>query len=129
MYSEGPETEKPAEESRSEKPDLSKLLAIVPPASEVLGKKQKLLAEKRIRVKFNKSLNKPVAKIPSTLASELGIKNGDEIEVVVAGKKKARFVAEIIESPDVNVIEVYPAELERQGVADNSIATIRKCSI
>lgn len=128
LYSEKPEAERPSEEPKSEKTDISKLLAIVPPATEVLGRRQKPLVEKRIRVRFNRSLNKPVARIPATLASELGINNGDEVEVVVAGRKKVKLVAEITESSEVNVVEVYPAELERQGVADYSIATIRKCS-
>lgn len=106
--------------------DISKLLAIIPPASEVLKKEQKTLSEKRIRIKFDKTLVKPVAKISSVIAHELGIKNGDYVEIVVAGKKKTKLIAEVIDSPDVNVVVVYPEELEKQGVADNSIATIRK---
>lgn len=116
-------TEKPEEKIRI---DVSKLLAIIPPASEVLEKKQKSLAEKRIKIKFDKTLGKPIAKVPLTIARELGIQNGDFVEIVVAGKKKARFIAEVVESVDANFVFVYPEELEKQGVADNSIATIRK---
>ncbi|MGC8982443.1 MAG: hypothetical protein ACP5KA_01610 [Desulfurococcaceae archaeon] len=117
-------------EKAEEKPkvDVSKLVAVVPPASEVLGKKQKQLTEKRVRIRFDRSLNKPIAKVPTKLAEELGIKKDDLVEIVVAGKKKARFTAELIDSPDANIVWVYPGELEKQGVADNSIATIRRAA-
>jgi antitoxin component of MazEF toxin-antitoxin module len=120
------ENEKPETPSQEEKQkiDVSKLIAIIPSASELKGEK-KHLGEKRIRIKYDRTLNKPIAKLPSHIASELGIKTGDTVEVVVAGKKKVLFTAEVVESKD-NAVAVYPVELEKQGVADNSIATIRK---
>ncbi len=112
----------PPEEPK--KVDISKLLAIVPSASELKSEK-KVLSEKRIRIKYDKSLDKPIARIPVVLANELGIKNGDQVEIVVAGKKKAYFTAEVVEGSE-NIVVVYPEDLEKQGVADNSIATIRR---
>lgn len=112
----------PPEEPK--KVDISKLLAIVPSASELKSEK-KVLSEKRIRIKYDKSLDKPIARIPVVVANELGIKNGDQVEIVVAGKKKAYFTAEVVEGNE-NIVVVYPEDLEKQGVADNSIATIRR---
>lgn len=121
MSEEKPETPVQEEKSRI---DVAKLVSIIPSAAELKGKKKQLV-EKRIRIKYDRSLAEPIAKIPSHIASELGIKTGDSVEVVVAGKRKVQFTAEVMESKD-NFVLVHPAELEKQGVADNSIATIRK---
>jgi hypothetical protein len=116
-----------SQQEESKKVDISKLLAIIPSASELRGAK-KTLSEKRIRIKYDRSIDKPIAKIPAWIASELDIKNGDVVEVVVAGKRKTTFTAEVVESTESAVV-VYPVELEKQGVADNSIATIRKAKV
>jgi len=112
-------------QEQQQKPDISKLVSIVPPASE-LKKKEKILSEKRLRVKYDESLKEPIAKIPKPIAGMLGIKDGDSVEVVVAGRKKFMFKAVVIESQEENTIYVYPEELKINGVADNSIATLRK---
>lgn len=109
---------------KSSKADISKILAIIPSATE-LKRERKVLQEKRIRIKFDRNLTGSLAKIPVHIANELGIKSGDVVEIVVAGKKKAVFTAEVVDTGE-NVVIVYPADLERQGVSDNSIATIRK---
>jgi hypothetical protein len=115
------------EEIKESKIDISKLIAIIPPASEILSKKKESVPEKRIRIRFDRSLNKPVAKVPNTIAQILSVKSGDVVEIVVTGKKKATFMAEVIEAkPGEEIVYVYPSDLEKQGVADNSIATIRK---
>ncbi|MEL9909187.1 MAG: hypothetical protein QXP97_05970 [Desulfurococcus sp.] len=113
------------ETGTQQKVDVSKLVSIVPPASE-LKKKEKKLTEKRVRIRFDRTLNEAIAKIPSALASMLGIKNDERVEVVVAGRKRFEFKALIFESTDENIVYVYPGEIEKNGVADNSIATIRK---
>jgi bifunctional DNA-binding transcriptional regulator/antitoxin component of YhaV-PrlF toxin-antitoxin module len=118
------EKKEPVEESKPGKVDISRLLAIVPSVAE-LREEKKVLQEKRIRIRFDRSLVKPVAIVPTSIARELDIKTGDAVEIVVAGKKKAVFTAQV-EDRGENVVIVYPAELEKQGVADNSIATIRK---
>lgn len=116
--------EEPKPESKPEKIDISKILAIIPSAAELRSEK-KTLSEKRIKIKYDRALTKPVARVPAHVANELGIKPGDQVEIIVAGKKKVVFTAEIYETKE-NIVEVYPVELEKQGVADNSIATIRK---
>jgi len=112
-------------QEKQQKPDISKLVSIVPPASE-LKKKEKTLSEKRLRVKYDESLKEPIAKIPKPIAGMLGIKDGGSVEVVVAGRKKFMFKAVIIESQEENTVYLYPEELKINGVADNSIATLRK---
>ncbi|MEM2645743.1 MAG: hypothetical protein QXP03_06720, partial [Desulfurococcaceae archaeon] len=59
------------------------------------------------------------------VANDIGVKSGDLVEIVVAGKRKAILTAEVVESRETS-ITVYPADLEKQGVADNSIVTIRR---
>jgi bifunctional DNA-binding transcriptional regulator/antitoxin component of YhaV-PrlF toxin-antitoxin module len=125
-----PEEEKgkSGEEKKEEvvkKVDIKKLVSIIPPASE-LRRKQKVLREKRIRIKYDESLPEGSARVPKDLASMLGIKDGDMIEIVVAGRKKFLFKAEIIEETGTNIVYCYPEELRENGVADNSIATLRK---
>lgn len=113
------------QEQQQQKPDISKLVSIIPPASE-LKKKERILSEKRLRVRYDESLKEPLAKIPRPVAGMLGIKDGDSVEVVVAGRKKFVFKALVIESNEENTIYVYPDELKSNGVADDSIATLRK---
>ncbi|MEM3975466.1 MAG: hypothetical protein QXO87_01695 [Desulfurococcaceae archaeon] len=112
------------EHQEKAKVDLSKLLAIIPPATELKGEK-KAIREKRVRIRFDRSLDKPVARIPVHVANDIGVKSGDLVEIVVAGKRKAILTAEVVESRETS-ITVYPADLEKQGVADNSIVTIRR---
>ncbi len=127
--SEGEAKEKKLEEKQVEQPkiDIKKLVSIVPPASE-LRKKAKILKEKRIRIRFDESLPEASAKVPKDLAQMLGIKEGDVIEIVIAGRKKFVFKATIIDETGTNLVYVYPEELREKGVADNSIATLRKHS-
>lgn len=121
-----------AEGKEEKKVDISKLVSIIPPASELM-KKEKKLSEKRVRVRIDQSLKDPVARIPSALTSMLGIREGDVVEVVVAGRRKFTFKATVFESQDENVVHVAPRDLNnievlRSGVADNSIATVRRSS-
>jgi antitoxin component of MazEF toxin-antitoxin module len=119
---------KSEEVNKEAKIDVSKLVAIIPPASEIMGKKKGYgVPEKRVRIRFDRELDKPVARIPSSIAQLIAVKSGDVVEVVVSGKKKAVFTAEVYEAkPGEEVVYVHPADLEKQGVADNSVATIRK---
>lgn len=112
------------ERREERKVDISKLVSIIPPAAELRGEK-KTIPERRIRIRFDRNLTKPIARIPGHIARELSIKPGDVVEIVVAGKKKAVFTAEVVDSSE-NVVAVYSGDLEKQGVSDNSIATIRR---
>lgn len=112
-------------EAKESKIEISKLLAVVPPASE-LKKKETSIKEKRIRVQHDPSVDPSKLKIPSELAKLLGVKDGDTVELVVAGKKKFTYTAQVFESNDLNVVIAHPDELVKNGVANNSIATVRK---
>lgn len=111
--------------SGEKKVDIEKLVSIIPPASE-LFKKEKKLSEKRVRIRYDNSLPGELVKVPSALAKLLDIRENDSVEIVVAGKKKFRYKAILYESQEDNVVYANPSELEKHGVADNSIATIRK---
>jgi len=123
------EKEKTVPEQKETRPakkiDIKKLVSIVPPASE-LKRKQKFLKEKRIRIRYDESLPEGASKVPKDLARALGINEGDKIEIVIAGKKKFIFTATIIDEEGTNVVYCYPEELRENGVADKSIATLRK---
>lgn len=113
------------EEPIVKKTDVSKILSIIPPASE-LFKKEKPLVEKRIRVRYDESLSEDAAKINKDLANALGVTEGDLIEVVVAGKKKFIYKPLITDDIDVETVFCNPVNLRKSGVADNSIATVRR---
>ncbi len=105
--------------------DVTKLLSIIPPASE-LKRKEIKLKEKRIRVRYDESLPPNTIKLSKQLAQLLGINEGDLVEIVVAGRHKFIYNALVIDEGNVNEVYCNPEELKERGVADNSIATIRK---
>ncbi|MCC6052305.1 MAG: hypothetical protein LM585_03615, partial [Fervidicoccaceae archaeon] len=96
--------------------------AIVPPATSLFSR-QKVLQEKRIRVRYGEVEENQI-KINPQLASQLGIT--DTAVLVVAGKK--RFTMNVIIDEDVpmDIVIANPQLMKDNGVADNSIATIRK---
>ncbi|MEM1921380.1 MAG: hypothetical protein QW615_01550 [Desulfurococcaceae archaeon] len=109
----------------SKKIDVSKLISIIPPPSE-LWKEEKKIVEKRIRVKYDESLPEKTVKISSELAKILDISKDDYAEIIVAGRKKFIYRVIVDDGLDLNTIYSNPIELRENGVADNSIATIRK---
>ena len=106
------------------KPDIKSLVAIIPPAHEILGKKGSRLAEKRVRIRHKPDVKPQYAKINPKLAEDLGIK--EYLEIVVARRHKLVFKALLDEQ--VPELEVWCNDelLRDKGIADNSIATIRK---
>lgn len=128
MNSSEKEKETSESESKPESPrkiDVSKLVSIIPSPSE-LWREEKKLTEKRIRVKYEESLPENTAKISSELAKALDISKDDYVEIVVSGKKKFIYKIIIEDGLDPNIVYCNPSELSVKGVADNSIATIRK---
>ncbi len=107
------------------KTDIVKLLSIIPPASE-LKRKETRIREKRVRVKWDESIPLGQVRINKELAEMLGIKEGDDVEIVIAGRHKFVYKAVIIDEPNRNIVYTNPAEMREEGVADNSIATIRR---
>lgn len=115
--------QEPGKEEKK-KSDIKSLVAIIPPAHEVLGKKGPRLAEKRIRVRQKPDIKPQYAKINPKLAEDLGIK--DYLEVVVARRHKLIFKALFDEKVPESEVWCNEELLKDRGIADNSIATVRK---
>jgi hypothetical protein len=80
--------------------------------------------EKRLRLRRRDETDKGIGKLNTATMKFLQIT--DKLEIVVAGKKKAEFKA--ISLPDIPENEIWANtdELKILGLADNSIATVRK---
>ena len=129
MSKENKETTSKSTESKEKtgKIDVTRLVSIIPPASQ-LKRREARIREKRIRIRYNESLPQGVVKISKKLAEMLNIKDGDLVDIVVAGRHKFVYKAVIEEGEGVNEVYCNPEELKERGVADNSIATIRRHS-
>ncbi|MEN3060593.1 MAG: hypothetical protein ABC550_02545 [Candidatus Methanosuratincola petrocarbonis] len=80
--------------------------------------------EKRLRLRRREDTDRGIGKMnPSTMKY---LQINEKFEVVVAGKKKLELKA--LPFPDIPENEVWAnaEEMRVQGLADNSIATIRK---
>lgn len=108
---------------KEERVDIKRLIAVIPPPSTLFGKERKTLKEKRIRLSYDTSVGKDEAKISKTLAEELNIKNF--LELTVAGRKRFKFKAVILDSLPNDIAYVNPEVMKIHGVADKSICTIR----
>jgi len=108
------------EERMPDKKDIKSLLAVIPPAGS--GEKQKFQKEKRIRIKYS-SAKPGQLMLNSSLAKELGIR--EKAEIVVAGKKKFSFSVIIDDSVPSNVVYANTDFMKENGIADNTIATLR----
>ncbi len=117
-------SDEPQEDVKIERPkgDIRKLLEAVPPAS-VLKAREKRLKEKRVRLRYDPSLDPEKVKLSQELAKELNIM--DMVEVVVASRHRFVFHAIIDDGVEYNVVYVNPELMEEHGIADNSIATVR----
>jgi len=109
-------------EEKKEKPDIKTLVEIIPPAG-TLKRKEKKVTEKRIRVRYSNAKENQIL-INKKLAEELGIK--DKAYIVVAGKKRFLFNVVIDDSVPENIVYANTEFMKENGIADNSIATIRK---
>ncbi len=83
--------------------------------------------ERRIRIRRVGTVDKGMAKVNGKLASETGLR--DMVEVIVAGgsSRERRFVLSLVIDDSVPDNELWCNDLflREQGVADNSIVTIR----
>ncbi len=104
---------------------ISRLIDIIPPAS-ALKETRKVLKEKRIRIKYDPSVKPDSAKLNSSLAKVLNVT--DKIELVVAGRAKFVLNAVVDDGIEADRVHVNPDVMRREGVSDNSIATIRAYS-
>jgi hypothetical protein len=80
--------------------------------------------EKRLRIRRIEGVDEGMAKMNSSMMKQLQIT--DKIEVVIAGKRKC--ILTVIADDKVPEREVWanPAQMASLGIADNSIATIRR---
>ncbi|MBC7120246.1 MAG: hypothetical protein H5T33_01500 [Candidatus Methanosuratus sp.] len=80
--------------------------------------------EKRLRLRRKEDTDKGIGKLNPSTVKYLQI--SEKFEVVVAGKKKMELRA--LSFPDIpeNEVWVNAEEMRILGLADNSIATIRK---
>jgi len=115
-------SEEQAEEIPRKKIDIRSALAMIPPASQVLGK-QKKQRERRVRLRFHNELKEGIAKVNPELLKEIG--EAEYIEVVVAHRHKFRYRVEVDESVPPNEVWVNGGKLPEYGVSDNTIATVR----
>lgn len=111
------------EEKPQEKVDLKKLLAVIPPPTEVLGKKQQSIKEKRVRLLYDDNISEDEARISPILAKELGVK--ECIEVSVAGRKRFKFKVYIDDNASPEHVYVNSGLMKKNGIANNSICTVR----
>ena len=83
------------------------------------------MQQKRIRVHL-KNIPPEEALLNPELMEELGINEGDEIELVVTKKKRFNFIAKTdADTPEMQVW-VNEEVMKSSGISDNSIATVRK---
>lgn len=119
----GSEPSQIGESQESGKVDIKKLIAVVPPPSVLFAKQKRVVKEKRIRILYDPSVGEEEAKISKTLAEELGISHF--LEVSVTGKKRFKFKAVVVDSIPNDVVLVNPEVMMNNGVANNSICTVR----
>ncbi|RLF16453.1 MAG: hypothetical protein DRJ97_00990 [Thermoprotei archaeon] len=79
--------------------------------------------EKRLRLRRMDEVSEGEAKVNPKTMEFLGIK--DQLEVVIAGKKRLTFKALPSEAVPVNEVWINTLEARAKGIADNSIATVR----
>jgi len=115
--------QKPFEGRGERKVDVKKLVAVIPPPSMLFGARGRRQREKRIRLRYAEDVKREEARVPKRLAEELGIR--DALEITVAGKKRFRFKAVIDERLGGDYVYVNPELMRENGIADNSICTIR----
>lgn len=84
------------------------------------------LPEKRLRLRRRDDVGSGLAKLNPNTARALQIE--DRLEVVVAGKKKMELKALLLDQVPPNEVWVNSEEMRAQGLADNSIATVRRSS-
>ncbi len=112
-------------EGKKGKTDIKKLIAVIPPPTMLFAKqRQTQLREKRIRLRYDPDTSQDQAKVSPQLAKELDIK--DYLEVTVAGRKRFRFRAVIDDAVPYDCVYVNPDLMKQNGIADNSICTIRR---
>jgi len=100
-------------------------LKVIPPPSMLREARRRQVSEKRIRIRRVASVEEGKAKISPTLAKELELKD-DMVEIVVAGRKSLQLLPVVDEGVPQNEVWVNEDLLKNMGIADNTIATIKR---
>ncbi|HIQ24226.1 MAG TPA: hypothetical protein EYH50_04170 [Pyrodictium delaneyi] len=122
MSAEEAKKQEQREELPRKKIDVRSALAMIPPASQLLGKEKKQ-RERRVRLRFHDEIKEGIAKVSPDLLKEIG--EGAYIEVVVAHRHKFRYRVEKDENVPPNEVWVNGSKLPEYGVSDNTIVTVR----
>ncbi len=80
--------------------------------------------EKRLRLRQRDDVDRGTAKMNPNTMKYLGIE--DEVEVVIAGKKRLRFKVLALDLVPENEVWANAQELRERGIADRTIATVRR---
>ncbi len=98
------------------------MVAVIPPASEVLGRGARRIPEKRVRIRLKEDVPGNTIYVSNKLASELGIK--DTAQISVSGKK---FTLRVLISEDLPEGEIWANAdfMRKNGISDNSMVTLR----
>jgi anaerobic selenocysteine-containing dehydrogenase len=102
--------------------DIKSLVSIIPPPQSLMSKQVKV-KERRVKLKYNSSVNADELYLSKALAEELGIK--DIACIAVAGKKRIELKAVISDKVPPNEVWANPDVMKSKGIADNSIVTVR----
>jgi len=122
MSAEEAKKQQEQEELPRKKIDVRSALALIPPASQLLGREKKQ-RERRVRLRFHDELKEGIAKVSPELLKEIG--EGEYIEIVVAHRHKFRYRVEKDDSVPPNEVWVNGAKLPEYGVSNNTIVTVR----
>jgi len=85
---------------------------------------QERIVEKRLRIRQRDDVDRGIAKLNPKTMEFLGIR--DKVEVVIAGKKRLVFQALALDSIPENEVWANADELREHGIADRTIATVRR---
>lgn len=122
MSAEEAKKQQEQEELPRKKIDVRSALALIPPASQLLGREKKQ-RERRVRLRFHDELKEGIAKVSPELLREIG--EGEYIEIVVAHRHKFRYRVEKDDSVPPNEVWINGAKLPEYGVSNNTIVTVR----
>jgi len=84
--------------------------------------------QKRMRLRHRIEVERGKSFLNPDIMNFLEVEDGQEIEIVVAKKKKFRSVVFSKSEVPINEVWMNPDELQEKGIADNSIATVRKAA-
>ncbi|MEM3670869.1 MAG: hypothetical protein QW767_03890 [Thermoprotei archaeon] len=82
--------------------------------------------ELRLRLRKKPDVGQDVARMNSQVAKQLQIK--DKLEVVIAGKRKLELSVLPVDEVPSNEVHCNDQTLTKQGISDNTIATVRAAS-